>query len=52
MCHTKRVGTVQVECGDVFIATIDGHMPVVDAGDNPWMDTVNVDTVPVYSVQD
>ena len=41
MCCTKRVGTVQVECDDVFIATVDGHVPVVDAGDNPWMVTIN-----------
>ena len=31
----------------MFIATADGHVPVVNAGDNPWMVTINVNTVPV-----
>ena len=48
MCHTKGVGTAKVECDDdVFIATVDGHVPVVDAGENPWTVTIDINTVPV-----
>ena len=38
---------MQVECDDVFIATIDGQVPVVEAGDHPRMVTLDVNTVPV-----
>ena len=38
---------MQVECDNVFIATIDGQVPVMGAGDNPWTVTIDVNTVPV-----
>ena len=37
-----------IECDDVFTATVDVHVPVVDAGENLWMVTININTVPVH----
>ena len=44
---TKSVNLVTTEQDEVFIAAVNGQVPTVDAGDNPWMVTVSVNGSPV-----
>ena len=44
---TKSVNLVTTEQDEVFIAAVNGQVPTVDAGDNPWIVTVSVNGSPV-----